>query len=119
MTATLKPRRRHRTDQLRVTLVPVCAYAWLILVPRSSGKRALAKLDAFDFVVTGAFGSTLSTVLLSKEVAFAEGALAFVVLAMLQFDARRLSLASNALKRFIRSEPTCSSMMGAHWTRRF
>jgi hypothetical protein len=33
---------------------------------RVSGKRTLAKLNAFDFVVTVALGSTLATVLLSK-----------------------------------------------------
>lgn len=50
---------------------------WAFL--RTSGKRTLAKLNAFDFIVTMALGSTLATVVLSTSVALAEGlvALAF------------------------------------------
>jgi uncharacterized membrane protein YcaP (DUF421 family) len=35
---------------------------------RLSGKRTLAKLNAFDFVVTIAIGSTLATILLNTTV---------------------------------------------------
>jgi uncharacterized membrane protein YcaP (DUF421 family) len=35
-----------------------------------SGKRTLAKMNAFDLVVTVALGSTLATILLSRDVAF-------------------------------------------------
>jgi uncharacterized membrane protein YcaP (DUF421 family) len=40
---------------------------------RISGKRTLSKMNAFDLVVTVALGSTLATVLLSTDVALAEG----------------------------------------------
>jgi uncharacterized membrane protein YcaP (DUF421 family) len=36
------------------------------VVLRVSGKRTLAKLNAFDFVVTVALGSTLATILLKS-----------------------------------------------------
>jgi len=36
------------------------------VVLRVSGKRTLAKLNAFDFVVTVALGSTLATILLNS-----------------------------------------------------
>lgn len=42
-------------------------------------------MNAFDLVVTVALGSTLATVLLSKDVALAEGVLAFVVLIGMQY----------------------------------
>ena len=61
---------------LRVLVVGTAAYAALVLLLRASGKRTLAKLNAFDLVVTVALGSTLATVLLSKDVALAEGLLA-------------------------------------------
>jgi len=89
----------------RVAIVSVCAYAFLVLVLRVAGKRSLAKLNAFDLVVTVAFGSTLATVLLSKDVAFAEGALAFAMLALLQYVVSKLSIRSGAFKRLLRSEP--------------
>ena len=44
-----------------------------MLLLRISGKRTLSRLNAFDLVVTVALGSTLATVLLSKDVAALEG----------------------------------------------
>ncbi len=69
---------------LRVLVVGSVAYVALVVILRSSGKRTLAKLSAFDLVVTVALGSTLATVLLSKSVALAEGVLAMMLLAALQ-----------------------------------
>jgi uncharacterized membrane protein YcaP (DUF421 family) len=70
---------------LRTLAVGAAAYVWLVLVLRVSGKRTLAKLNAFDLVVTVALGSTLATILLSADVAWAEGAAAVALLAFLQF----------------------------------
>jgi hypothetical protein len=44
-----------------------------------------ASLNTFDLVVTVALGSTLATVLLSKNVALAEGVLAMALLVFFQF----------------------------------
>ena len=52
-----------------VLVVGPLAYVWLIAVLRCSGKRTLAQLNAFDFIVTVALGSTLATVALSSSVA--------------------------------------------------
>lgn len=89
----------------RIILAAVLAYAWLVFVLRVAGKRSLAKLNAFDLVVTVALGSTLATVILSKDVALLEGMLAFVVLTALQWIVSRLSISSNLFKHLIRSEP--------------
>lgn len=84
---------------LRVLVVGVCAYLALLALVRGSGKRALPKLNAFDFVVTVALGSTLATVLLSSDVALTEGVLALALLVALQ------SLRSRAVGRLVKSEP--------------
>lgn len=89
----------------RVLLVGVAAYLTLILVLRVSGKRTLSKLNAFDFVVTVAMGSTLSTALLSKDVAYAEATTAFLVLALGQYVITKLSVWSPKFARLVRSEP--------------
>ncbi len=70
---------------VRLLLVGTAAYATLIVVLRVSGKRTLAKLNAFDFVVTVAFGSALASILLDSSVSWAEGAVALTVLTALQF----------------------------------
>lgn len=90
---------------LRVVAVSLLAYAALILVLRLAGKRSLAKLNAFDLVVTVALGSTLATVLLTKDVALSEGLLAFVMLALLQWMVSRASVASPWFRRLVRAEP--------------
>jgi len=90
---------------VRVAAISLLAYGALILVLRVSGKRALAKLNAFDLVVTVALGSTLATVLLTKDIAFLEGLLAFVMLAGLQWIVSRLSIASRFFRQTVRSQP--------------
>lgn len=89
----------------RILVVTPLAYAALVLVLRISGKRTLAKMNAFDLVVTVALGSTLATVLLSSSVALAEGLLAFAVLIFLQFAVTWLSVRSNAVRRLVKNEP--------------
>ena len=73
------------SDIVRVLLVGPAAYLTLIVLLRVSGKRTLAKLNAFDLVVTVALGSTLATIFLSTDVSWAEGLAALAVLATLQF----------------------------------
>jgi uncharacterized membrane protein YcaP (DUF421 family) len=72
------------SDLVRVLAVGAAAYVTLVVVLRVAGKRTLAKLNAFDLVVTVALGSTLATILLSSDVSWSEGALAFALLAVLQ-----------------------------------
>ncbi|MGY1608443.1 MULTISPECIES: DUF421 domain-containing protein [unclassified Geodermatophilus] len=72
------------SDLGRIVAVGTSAYLTVVLVLRLSGKRTLAKLNAFDLVVTVALGSTLATILLSSDVSWAEGAIALVLLALLQ-----------------------------------
>ena len=90
---------------LRVVVVGSLAYGALVALLRVTGKRTLAKMNAFDLVVTVALGSTLATVLLSKDVALAEGVLAFALLAGLQFSVAWLSVRSEHFRKLIKSEP--------------
>jgi len=92
-------------DLARVAIIAVLGYAALALLLRLAGKRALAKLNAFDPVVTVALGSVLATVLLSGGVAYAEGLLAFAMLALLQWIVARLSVASAIFRNLVRSQP--------------
>lgn len=99
----------------RVAVVGVCAYAALVLFLRVSGKRTLAKMNAF-LVVTVALGSTLATVLLSKDVALVEGVLAFAVLIALQFGIAWLSVRSAMIRRLVKAEPALLLHQG-QWLR--
>ena len=90
----------------RVLAVGPLAYAALIAVLRVSGKRSLTKLNAFDLVVTVALGSTLATILLSKDVALAEGVMALVLLVGMQFAITWLSVRSERFQRLVKAQPT-------------
>lgn len=93
------------SDLVRVVVMGVCAYAGLVLMLRVSGKRTLAKMNAFDFVVTVAFGSTLATTLLSKDVSLSEALAAFAVLIALQYVVAWLSVRVKAVEQVVKSEP--------------
>lgn len=73
----------------RTLLIGVLAYVSLVFMLRVSGKRTLAKMNAFDLLVTVAIGSTLATIVLSKSVAVRSagiGALGDVAAVVLETD---------------------------------
>ncbi|WP_428532597.1 DUF421 domain-containing protein [Pseudorhodoplanes sp.] len=90
---------------LRIVVVGTAAYAALVVFIHIFGKRTLSKMNAFDFVVTVALGSTLATVLLSKDVVLVEGLLALVLLCSLQFVVAYLSVRSRRIESMVKSEP--------------
>jgi uncharacterized membrane protein YcaP (DUF421 family) len=94
------------SDIARTAVVGSAAYVALIAILRVSGKRTLAKLNAFDFVVTVALGSTLATILLSSEVSWTEGAMALTVLAALQYLAAAVSSRVRPARAVMTAAPT-------------
>jgi uncharacterized membrane protein YcaP (DUF421 family) len=80
---------------------------------RISGKRTLAKLNAFDLVVTVALGSTLSAILLQESIALAEGAAALGLLILMQFLVTFVSVRWQPFAQLVRSEPTLLARAGA------
>jgi uncharacterized membrane protein YcaP (DUF421 family) len=90
---------------LRILFVGIVAYGALVTFLRISGKRTLSKMNAFDLVVTVALGSTLATVLLSKDVPLAEGLLALALLIALQWVVAWGSTRSQRVSELVKSEP--------------
>ncbi len=99
---------------IRNIVVGSLAYAGLVLLLRVSGKRTLSKMNAFDLVVTVALGSTLATILLSKDVALAEGLLAFAVLIGLQYAVTWSSVRSPLIRRLVKSDPALPYYRGTY-----
>lgn len=96
----------------RTMVVGVASYVALIAILRVSGKRTLAKMNAFDFIVTIALGSTMASILLSPDVALAEGVLALTLLVSLQYATAWASSRFSGFKRIVTSEPTLLLMRG-------
>jgi uncharacterized membrane protein YcaP (DUF421 family) len=86
-------------------LVAVVAYVALIVVVRTAGKRTLAKLNAFDFLVTVAFGSILASAMVDDSVSATEAALAFVILAGLQATVAALSSRWRGMRSVVTARP--------------
>lgn len=88
-----------------IAICSVFSYLALFLFIRISGKRTLAKLNAFDFVVAVTLGSTLSSMILMK-VTITEGLVALVVIIGLQYLLAFLAKKSNTMENVINSTPT-------------
>nr|BFE41393.1 DUF421 domain-containing protein [Microbacterium imperiale] len=94
-------------------LVGLAAYLSLVLLIRASGKRSLAQMNAFDLVVTVALGSTLATILLSSDVAYAEGVTAIVLLLALQVIVAVLVKWSPRFRRVVTAAPALLVVHGS------
>ncbi len=84
----------------------IVGYGALIAFLRTSGKRTLAALNAFDLVVTVALGSTLASVLTSPTLPLLNGLLALGMLVALQFAVTWTSVRIRWVRQVVRAEPT-------------
>ena len=90
---------------LNIAIATVCSYIGLLAIIRIMGKRTLAKMNAFDFVVTVTLGSTLSSMLLNK-VPVLNGLVALAIIMGLQYFIAYLAQRSEKIERAINSSPT-------------
>lgn len=97
----------------RTAAIGGAAYVTLIVFLRIAGKRVLSKMNAFDLVVTVSLGSTLATVLISRDVSWAQGATALALLIGLQLFITWLSVRVGWIRRTVTGEPTLLLHEGA------
>lgn len=92
---------------LRIVLVGAASYVTLVILLRLVGKRVLAKLNAFDLVVTVALGSILASAVLSQDVRYVDAVSGMVLLIGLQWlvGPRDRLAATGAMVRECRTDP--------------
>jgi uncharacterized membrane protein YcaP (DUF421 family) len=90
---------------IRILFVGTVAYIALVVALRISGKRTLSKMNAFDFIVTIAIGSTLGTLLVQESIGVLQGVLAVCLLIFFQFIITWTSARWPFFAKLIRSEP--------------
>ncbi|MGO2618222.1 MAG: DUF421 domain-containing protein [Lactococcus cremoris] len=90
----------------RTILVGALAYLLLIVVLRIFGKRVLSKMNAFDFVVTVAFGSIVATILTNSKLTLVDGMTALTLLVLLQYMITKLTVNFKFVNKIVKSEPT-------------
>jgi uncharacterized membrane protein YcaP (DUF421 family) len=90
---------------LRIIVVGIVTYIGLILLLRISGKRTLASMNAFDFIITVTIGSAFGRILTAKEVSIAEALTTFALLISLQHLVAYISIHSPKFSKLITSQP--------------
>nr|WP_298375822.1 YetF domain-containing protein [uncultured Halomonas sp.] len=89
----------------RVAVSAVIGYITLVALLRISGRRTLAKMNAFDLVVTVALGSVLASIILSKSVTLFQGALALALLIGMQYAVTWSSVRMSWVRQLVTGEP--------------
>jgi len=91
---------------VRIVVIGTLAYFSLLILLRLSGKRTLAQLNAFDFVITIAIGSTLGRLITAKGVSLAESITAFLTLIILQYLLSSLTVRSPKFENLVTADPS-------------
>lgn len=91
---------------LRIIIVGTLTYVGIVILLRTSGKRTLASMNAFDFIITVAMGSAFGRILTAKQVSVSEAITAFILLVSLQYIVSFIDVRWKAFSNLITSQPT-------------
>ena len=72
------------TSLVAITLSAIGIFILVILYTRIAGKRSFSKMSSFDFAMTIASGSILASTIVLKNVSLVQGAVALLVVYILQ-----------------------------------
>lgn len=90
---------------LRILVVGSITYLGIVFLLRVTGKRTLASMNMFDFIVTIAIGSAYGRILTAKQVSIAEALVTFALLVSLQYVVSFFEVRSKAFANLITSQP--------------
>jgi uncharacterized membrane protein YcaP (DUF421 family) len=93
-------------SMLRIGLIGVLGFAWLLFLVRVLGSRTLGNMTTFDFLLTVTLGSAFGRMLTAPDVAVADMVVAFSVLIGLQWGLAVLRLRSRRVAGAIDAPPT-------------
>ena len=91
---------------LRILVVGTLTYMGIVILLRVSGKRTLASMNAFDFIITIAMGSAFGRILTAHKVSIAETFTTFLLLVGLQYVLSYIEVRSSVFSKLITSRPT-------------
>lgn len=97
-----------------VALLTVISFVTLFLFIRISGKRTLAKFNAFDFVVTVTLGSVLAYMMLA-QVNLTEGVVVLFLIISMQLLFAKLSRRSKVVEKLLNSSPKLLFYKGSYF----
>ena len=91
---------------IRIFVVGTLSYIILVILLKISGKRTLAQMSGFDFVITVALGSTFGRLITAKDVTLTESVAAFLLLIVLQLGFAFLNMRFGWFSQLTKSKPT-------------
>ena len=89
----------------RIAFLAAASYIILVTALRVIGEQALAKMSAYDLIVTVALGNLLVAIPLSSDVTLTDGIVAIVTVLVLQEATRWLVKRSPKASKLIRERP--------------
>ncbi|HEU4629730.1 MAG TPA: YetF domain-containing protein [Gemmatimonadaceae bacterium] len=94
------------TSLWHIVLLATVVYVALVAALRMIGSRALAKMSAYDLVVTIALGSLIATIPLQRDVTVADGLTAIATFLVLQHAMSWLLERSRRSRPLVKGKPT-------------
>ena len=89
----------------RIVLSAVCIYVAVVAALRLLGEQALAKMSAYDLIVTVALGSLVATIPLSTGITVVDGLAAIATYLILQEATRWLLVRVPGARKFVKERP--------------
>ena len=90
----------------KIIIIAPIIYVMVILYIRILGKRSSSQMNSFDWIVTVAMGSLVSSTIILKDVSLIEGATAIFMLLAMQFIFTKIMVRNKSFRTVIRSTPT-------------
>lgn len=91
---------------LRIVIMSVLIYGYLILIMRLSGKRTMLQYNMFDVIISVAYGSTIATILVTDKISFVEGAFVLGMLTFIQLFIAVMEMKSKKFGAILNPTPT-------------
>jgi uncharacterized membrane protein YcaP (DUF421 family) len=89
----------------RIVFLAACTYIGLVAALRLLGEQALAKMSAYDLIITVALGSIVAAIPLSKDVTLVDGAAVLAVYLGLQAVTRWATRRWPRAERMVKTRP--------------
>lgn len=87
-------------------MVGTLTYISILFLLRITGKRTLAQMTGFDFLITVAMGAAFGSILAAPSISFSEAFTIFFLLMLLQYIFSFLETRSKRFKKFVTANPT-------------
>ena len=99
---------------LRVLIVGICGYIFLLFALRIVGPRTLATTNIFDFIILVSVGSVYGRILTAKDVGLVEALVAYALIVAMHYVVSWLRFRSDRLARLLDADPVLLFYQGAY-----